>query len=84
MGPESVVMVTPVGDEHLRLERGCEAFAVQEFVSEFADPLRQGTFDTCALTVEGRPSLRAAEVSCLTQGFLLGLRLQNQLSRSFR
>lgn len=36
MGPEVVVLLTPVGDQDLRLKQGGKAFTVQEFVSELA------------------------------------------------
>ena len=36
MGSDAVVVVTPVGDEHLGFEQRGEAFAVQELVSELA------------------------------------------------
>ncbi len=36
MGADAVVVVTPIGDEHLRFEQRGEAFAVQEFVSQLA------------------------------------------------
>lgn len=36
MGAEAVVVVTPLGDEHLRLEQGGEALTVQELVPELA------------------------------------------------
>ena len=36
MGPNTVVVVAPVGDKYLSFEQGREAFAVQEFVSKLA------------------------------------------------
>jgi len=36
VGPEAVVFLTPVRNEHLGFEQGGEAFAVEEFVSKLA------------------------------------------------
>ncbi len=36
VGPEVVVLLTPVSDQDLRLKQGGKAFTVKEFVSELA------------------------------------------------